>query len=110
MQLFVYRALELWRLSTAVETAAHMLKSCITRTGEKTVLHCISGIPLEVAHYNTLLAVYNQNKFKFSPSEFLTNMEANGVAPNRVCLSVCLSVSHSLYLSLSLCYNPCKIK
>lgn len=70
--------------------------------GEQTVLCCISGIPLEVAHYNTLLAVYNQNKFKFSPSEFLTNMEANGVAPNRVCPSVCLSVSLSLCFLQSL--------
>ncbi|KAK7483552.1 hypothetical protein BaRGS_00025226, partial [Batillaria attramentaria] len=42
------------------------------------------GIPLDVTHYNTLLGVYIQNGQKFSPSEFLANMEANGVKPNRV--------------------------
>ncbi|KAL8619576.1 hypothetical protein ACOMHN_019632 [Nucella lapillus] len=42
------------------------------------------GIPLDVMHYNTLLAVYNMNKLHFSPTEFLASMEANGVTPNRI--------------------------
>ncbi|KAK7104135.1 leucine-rich PPR motif-containing protein, mitochondrial-like [Littorina saxatilis] len=41
-------------------------------------------IPLEVGHYNALLGVYNQNKMDYSPTEFLADMEANGVTPNRV--------------------------
>ncbi|XP_076463614.1 leucine-rich PPR motif-containing protein, mitochondrial-like [Babylonia areolata] len=42
------------------------------------------GVPLEVLHYNTLLAVYNMNKLSFSPSQFLATMEANGITPNRI--------------------------
>uniref|UniRef100_A0A8D3E8I7 Leucine rich pentatricopeptide repeat containing n=1 Tax=Scophthalmus maximus TaxID=52904 RepID=A0A8D3E8I7_SCOMX len=42
------------------------------------------GVQLDVSHYNALLKVYLQNEFKFSPTDFLTKMEAAKVYPNRV--------------------------
>ncbi|XP_050728830.1 leucine-rich PPR motif-containing protein, mitochondrial-like [Eriocheir sinensis] len=42
------------------------------------------GVPLDISHYNTLLRVYLENNHKFSPTEFLAQLERNGVEPNRV--------------------------
>ncbi|XP_053167851.1 leucine-rich PPR motif-containing protein, mitochondrial isoform X2 [Hemicordylus capensis] len=42
------------------------------------------GVIYDVSHYNALLKVYLQNDHKFSPTEFLTEMENANVQPNRV--------------------------
>lgn len=42
------------------------------------------GVPLDISHYNTLLKVYLENGYQFSPTEFLENLEKQGIAPNRV--------------------------
>lgn len=42
------------------------------------------GVPLDISHYNTLLKVYLENNYQFSPTEFLENLEKQGIAPNRV--------------------------
>lgn len=42
------------------------------------------GVPLDISHYNTLLKVYIENNYRFSPTEFLENLEKNGISPNRV--------------------------
>lgn len=44
----------------------------------------IAGIPLDISHYNTLLRVYLENEHKFSPTEFLADLEKSGIEPNRV--------------------------
>ncbi|KAK4325255.1 hypothetical protein Pmani_004154 [Petrolisthes manimaculis] len=41
-------------------------------------------VPLDISHYNTLLRVYLENNHKFSATEFLANLEKNGIEPNRV--------------------------
>ncbi|XP_071514137.1 leucine-rich PPR motif-containing protein, mitochondrial isoform X2 [Panulirus ornatus] len=41
-------------------------------------------IPLDISHYNTLLRVYLENEHKFSPTEFLADLEKSGIEPNRV--------------------------
>lgn len=43
-----------------------------------------TGIPLDISHYNALLRVYLENEHKFSPTEFLSMLEQNGIEPNRV--------------------------
>ncbi|XP_077537717.1 leucine-rich PPR motif-containing protein, mitochondrial-like [Haemaphysalis longicornis] len=42
------------------------------------------GCPLDASHYNALLQAYLDNEFPFDPAAFLADMEAQGVAPNRV--------------------------
>ncbi|XP_033096659.1 leucine-rich PPR motif-containing protein, mitochondrial-like [Anneissia japonica] len=42
------------------------------------------GTLYDVSHYNALLRVYLQNEHKFQPTDFLANMEAKGIEPNRV--------------------------
>ncbi|XP_016049852.2 leucine-rich PPR motif-containing protein, mitochondrial [Erinaceus europaeus] len=42
------------------------------------------GTVYDVSHYNALLKVYLQNGYKFSPMDFLAQMEAANVQPNRV--------------------------
>ncbi|XP_025193243.1 leucine-rich PPR motif-containing protein, mitochondrial [Melanaphis sacchari] len=42
------------------------------------------GVPLDISHYNTLLKVYLENNYAFSPTEFLENLEKKGITPNRV--------------------------
>lgn len=42
------------------------------------------GVPLDISHYNTLLKVYLENEFQFSPTEFLVDLENKGITPNRV--------------------------
>ncbi|CAH1737969.1 unnamed protein product [Aphis gossypii] len=42
------------------------------------------GVPLDISHYNTLLKVYLENNYKFSPTEFLEDLEKKGITPNRV--------------------------
>lgn len=39
---------------------------------------------LDVSHYNALLKVYLENEYKFSPTEFLTEMQMKNIEPNRV--------------------------
>lgn len=41
------------------------------------------NVPMDVSHYNALLRVYLENEHKFSPTEFLAQMEAKGIEPNR---------------------------
>eukprot|EP00794_Sanderia_malayensis_P017344 gene17344-19076_t len=41
------------------------------------------GITLETIHYNTLLSVYIQNRHKFSPLEFLSEMQENKIQPDK---------------------------
>ncbi|CAG9765541.1 unnamed protein product [Ceutorhynchus assimilis] len=48
-----------------------------------TVLNKIN-VPMDVSHYNALLRVYLENEYKFSPLEFLKNMELKCIEPNRV--------------------------
>lgn len=43
-----------------------------------------SGVPLDISHYNTLLKVYLENDYKFSPPEFLEDLEKKSIEPNRV--------------------------
>ncbi|XP_006022907.2 leucine-rich PPR motif-containing protein, mitochondrial [Alligator sinensis] len=42
------------------------------------------GTKYDVDHYNALLQVYLQNKYIFSPADFLTKMEKANVQPNQV--------------------------
>ncbi|XP_021109468.1 leucine-rich PPR motif-containing protein, mitochondrial isoform X2 [Heterocephalus glaber] len=42
------------------------------------------GTVYDVSHYNALLKVYLQNKYKFSPTDFLAKMEEANIQPNRV--------------------------
>ena len=44
----------------------------------------ILGLRYDVTHYNALLWVYLENEYKFSPTEFLAQMESKGIEPNRV--------------------------
>lgn len=39
---------------------------------------------MDVSHYNALLRVYLENEHPFSPTEFLAEMDARGIEPNRV--------------------------
>lgn len=41
------------------------------------------NVPMDISHYNALLRVYLENEHEFSPSEFLAELEAKGVEPNR---------------------------
>lgn len=41
------------------------------------------NIPMDISHYNALLRVYLENEHDFSPAEFLADLEAKGVEPNR---------------------------
>ncbi|XP_037384043.1 leucine-rich PPR motif-containing protein, mitochondrial [Talpa occidentalis] len=42
------------------------------------------GTVYDVSHYNALLKVYLQNEHKFSPTDFLAQMESANIQPNRV--------------------------
>ncbi|KAL4132666.1 hypothetical protein QTP88_009784 [Uroleucon formosanum] len=42
------------------------------------------GVPLDISHYNTLLKVYLENNYVFSPTEFLEDLEKRDITPNRV--------------------------
>ncbi|GLV39949.1 bicoid stability factor [Carabus blaptoides fortunei] len=42
------------------------------------------NVPMDISHYNALLRVYLENEHPFSPTEFLTDLEAKGIEPNRV--------------------------
>lgn len=42
------------------------------------------GVPLDISHYNTLLKVYLENNYVFSPTEFLEDLEKQDITPNRV--------------------------
>lgn len=48
------------------------------------ILNLISDYRFGVEHYNELLSVYNQCEHVFSPIEFLSNMKAKNVAPDKV--------------------------
>lgn len=39
---------------------------------------------MDISHYNTLLKVYIENNHQFSPTEFLENLNKDGISPNRV--------------------------
>ncbi|KAG4079720.1 hypothetical protein HA402_006753 [Bradysia odoriphaga] len=39
---------------------------------------------MDITHYNALLRVYLENEHPFSPTEFLADLEAKGIEPNRV--------------------------
>lgn len=41
------------------------------------------NVQLNVTHYNALLSVYAENGHEFSPTEFLTELEAKNITPNR---------------------------
>lgn len=41
-------------------------------------------VSIDVSHYNSLLRVYLENEHPFSPTQFLADLEANGVEPNRL--------------------------
>lgn len=42
------------------------------------------SVAMDVSHYNALLRVYLENEHSFSPAEFLADLEAKGIEPNRV--------------------------
>lgn len=42
------------------------------------------NVPMDISHYNALLRVYLENEHVFSPTDFLADLEAIGIEPNRV--------------------------
>ncbi|XP_017094537.2 leucine-rich PPR motif-containing protein, mitochondrial [Drosophila bipectinata] len=42
------------------------------------------NVPMDISHYNALLRVYLENEHGFAPTEFLAEIEAKGIEPNRV--------------------------
>ncbi|KAG4079721.1 hypothetical protein HA402_006754 [Bradysia odoriphaga] len=42
------------------------------------------NVEMDITHYNALLRVYLENEHPFSPTEFLADLEAKGIEPNRV--------------------------
>ncbi|KAG4076134.1 hypothetical protein HA402_011480 [Bradysia odoriphaga] len=42
------------------------------------------NVSMDITHYNALLRVYLENEHPFSPTEFLADLEAKGIDPNRV--------------------------
>ncbi|XP_055597632.1 leucine-rich PPR motif-containing protein, mitochondrial [Uranotaenia lowii] len=42
------------------------------------------NVAMDISHYNALLRVYLDNEHSFSPTEFLADLQAKGVEPNRV--------------------------
>lgn len=42
------------------------------------------NVAMDVSHFNALLRVYLDNEHPFSPTEFLTDLKAKGIEPNRV--------------------------
>ncbi|KAH8295864.1 hypothetical protein KR018_004809 [Drosophila ironensis] len=42
------------------------------------------NVPMDISHYNALLRVYLENEHSFAPTEFLAEIEAKGIEPNRV--------------------------
>ncbi|ETN57784.1 bicoid stability factor [Anopheles darlingi] len=42
------------------------------------------NVTMDVSHYNALLRVYLDNEHSFSPTEFLADLQSNGIEPNRV--------------------------
>ncbi|XP_058819809.1 leucine-rich PPR motif-containing protein, mitochondrial [Topomyia yanbarensis] len=42
------------------------------------------NVAMDISHYNALLRVYLDNEHHFSPTEFLADLKAKGVEPNRV--------------------------
>lgn len=49
------------------------------------------NLRLNIAHYNALLSVFNENQHTFSPAEFLASLEAKDLAPDRSEYNVILS-------------------
>ena len=103
MQLFVYSVLELWRLSTAFETAAHMLKSCITRTGVNKLFYVVfqaypwrwpTTTPCWLSTTRTNSSSLPQNS---SPTWKPMVLLPTAYVPLSVCLSPSLCVSYSPY-------------
>ncbi|KAK6640156.1 hypothetical protein RUM44_011842 [Polyplax serrata] len=43
-----------------------------------------SGCNVDISHYNTLLAIYLQNEYQFSPDDFLNLLTEKGLQPNKV--------------------------
>uniref|UniRef100_K7GBJ0 Leucine-rich PPR motif-containing protein, mitochondrial-like n=1 Tax=Pelodiscus sinensis TaxID=13735 RepID=K7GBJ0_PELSI len=84
------------RLDTSVRRTGRITKTLLLRifhdmcrTGTE-LAHMIwsklqeLGAVYDASHYNALLKVYLQNEHKFSPTEFLSQMEKAKVQPNRV--------------------------
>ncbi|ALC40190.1 bsf [Drosophila busckii] len=42
------------------------------------------NVPMDISHYNALLRVYLENEHQFAPTDFLAEIEAKGIEPNRV--------------------------
>ncbi|EDV54784.1 leucine-rich PPR motif-containing protein, mitochondrial [Drosophila erecta] len=42
------------------------------------------NVPMDISHYNALLRVYLENEHGFAPTDFLAEIEAKGIEPNRV--------------------------
>ncbi|KAH8237964.1 hypothetical protein KR032_009124 [Drosophila birchii] len=42
------------------------------------------NVPMDISHYNALLRVYLENEHRFAPTDFLAEIEAKGIEPNRV--------------------------
>lgn len=42
------------------------------------------NVPMDISHYNALLRVYLENEHPFSPTDFLAEIEAKNIEPNRV--------------------------
>ncbi|XP_012266542.2 leucine-rich PPR motif-containing protein, mitochondrial isoform X2 [Athalia rosae] len=42
------------------------------------------SVELDLAHYNALLRVYNENGYAFSPTEVLAEMQRKGIEPNKL--------------------------
>ncbi|XP_050542701.1 leucine-rich PPR motif-containing protein, mitochondrial-like isoform X8 [Daktulosphaira vitifoliae] len=41
-------------------------------------------VPMDISHYNTLLKVYLENDYQFSPTDFIEDLNSKGIVPNRV--------------------------
>lgn len=69
-------------------------------------------VKLETTHFNALLSVYIQNRHKFSPLEFLADMQESKIQPDKVCflLFLCLPflnrVCYSSHDLLNLFQSP----
>lgn len=74
---------EIWQTINTIGTMPGRPPS-IFRNWFSLIVIYFSGVPLDISHYNTLLKVYLENDYKFSPTEFLEDLKKQGIVPNRV--------------------------
>lgn len=77
-------AKEIWKTLNYIGTILIILLLQLNVTQIYILYLIFLGVPLDISHYNTLLKVYLENDYQFSPTEFLEDLEKQGVVPNRV--------------------------